>query len=194
MEEAAAAIPPGSNGVTATFSNVMDVKRWVQAAPSFLQFDLDNPAGSNRVACIRALEEQAAYVTRGHLAILSELAGRTWDQIVFTGGAAKGTLWPQVVADVLGVAVQLPEVKESTALGAAIYAGIGSGVYADLEEATARLVRFERTVEPNPTSVAAYDEHFARWSAVYPRILGLSDAGLLRPMWWPAGADAVEPA
>lgn len=194
MEEAAAGIPPGSNGVVATFSNVMDVKRWVQASPSFLQFDLDNPAGSNRVACIRALEEQAAYVSRGHLAILSELTGRTFDEIVFTGGAAKGILWPQIVADVLDVTVRLPAVKESTALGAAIYAGIGGGLYADLQDATTRLVRFERTVEPEPTAVAAYEENFARWSAVYPRILALSDAGLLRPMWWPAGADAVEPS
>jgi autoinducer 2 (AI-2) kinase len=61
MEEAAAAVPPGSEGITAIFSNVMDAKRWVQAAPSFLGFDVDRPAASNRHACIRALEEQAAY-------------------------------------------------------------------------------------------------------------------------------------
>jgi len=194
MEEAAAAVPAGSNGVTAIFSNVMNVKRWVQASPSFVQFDVDNATGSNRVACIRALEEQAAYVSRGHLAILSELSGREYREIVFTGGAAKGRLWPQIVADVLGVVVHVPEVKESTALGAAMFAGIGSGLYADLDEATARLVRFERSVDPEPATMTAYEEHFARWSAVYPRILELSDAGLLRPMWWPAGADAAEPS
>ena len=194
MEEAAAAVPPGSNGVTAIFSNVMNVKRWVQASPSFVQFDLDRPGGSNRVACIRALEEQAAYVSRGHLAILSELSGRTYDEILLTGGAAKGRLWPQIVADVLGVAVRVPEVKESTALGAAMFAGVGAGVYADIGEAIDGLVRLERTVEPDPVSMAAYDEHFARWSAVYPRMLALSDDHLLAPMWWPAGADAVEPS
>jgi autoinducer 2 (AI-2) kinase len=188
MEEAAAQVPPGSNGVTAIFSNVMDAKRWVQASPSFLGFDVDQPASSNRRACIRAIEEQAAYVTRGHLAIIEELTGRTFDEIVFTGGAARGVLWPQIVADVLGVAVRVPVVKESTALGAAIYAGLGAGLYADLDEVTGRIVRFERTVEPDPGARAAYDSHFARWAELYPRILGLSEAGLLRPMWWPAGA------
>lgn len=188
MEEAAARVPPGSNGVTATFSNVMDVKRWVQASPSFLGFDVDQPAASNRRACIRAIEEQAAYATRGHLAIIEELSGRTFDEIVFTGGAAKGSLWPQIVADVLGVAVRVPVVKESTALGAAIYAGLGAGLYADLDEVVDRVVRFERTVEPDPGARAAYDAHFARWAELYPRILGLSESGLLRPMWWPAGA------
>ena len=188
MEEAAAAVPPGSNGIVGVFSNVMDAKRWVQASPSFLQFDIDNPAGSGRVACIRAIEEQAAYASRGHLAIIEELTGRSYDEIVFTGGAAKGRLWPQIVADVLGVAVKVPAVKESTALGAAICAGLGVGLYASLAEAAAQIVRFERTVEPQPAARAAYDEHFARWAAVYARVLQLSEEGLLRPMWWPAGA------
>jgi len=194
MEEEAARVPPGSNGVTAIFSNVMNVKRWVQASPSFLQFDVDQPAGSNRASCIRALQEQAAYASRGHLAIIRELTGRTYDEVVLTGGAAKGRLWPQIVADVLGLTVRVPDVKESTALGAAIYAGIGSGVYVDLGEAIAQLVRFERSIDPDPAARAAYDAFFARWSELYPRILDLSEAGLLRPMWWPAGANATEPS
>jgi autoinducer 2 (AI-2) kinase len=194
MEEHAARVPPGSNGVTAIFSNVMNVKRWVQASPSFLQFDVDQPAASNRAACIRALEEQAAYASRGHLAIIRELTGGSYHEVVLTGGAAKGTLWPQIVADVLGLTVRLPQVKESTALGAAIYAGIGSGAYATLDEAISQLVRFERAVEPSPAARDAYDAHFARWTELYGRMLDLSEAGLLRPMWWPAGANAAEPS
>jgi autoinducer-2 kinase len=188
MEEAAAQVPPGSEGVTAIFSNVMDVKRWVQASPSFLGFDVDRPAASNRRACIRALEEQAAYTARGHLAIISELTGDTYDELVFTGGAAKGTLWPQIVADVVGLPVRVPVVKESTAWGAAMYAGIGAGLYRDLTEVAGATVRIERTFEPVAPARRAYDKHFAAWQALYPRILDLSESGLLRPMWWPAGA------
>ena len=188
MEEVAARVPPGSEGITAIFSNVMDVKRWVQASPSFLGFDLDRPTASNRAACIRALEEQAAYATRGHLAIISELTGRAYDQVVMTGGAAKGQLWPQIVADVLGMPVQVPAVKESTALGAALLAGVGAGLYRDVAEVAQSLVRIERTYEPREDARDAYDERYAAWRALYPRILDLSESGLLRPMWWPAGA------
>ena len=188
METAAAGVPVGSHGVMAIFSNVMDVKRWVQASPSFLGFDVDRPGASNRVAAIRALEEQAAYGARGHLAIIEELTGRTHNEIVFTGGAAKGTLWPQIVADVLGVAVRVPVIKESTALGAAVFAGLGAGLYLGLDEVVDRLVRFDRTVEPDPANRAAYDDHYSRWAQLYPRILDLSEVGMLRPMWWPAGA------
>jgi autoinducer 2 (AI-2) kinase len=188
MEEAASAVPPGSEGITAIFSNVMDAKRWVQASPSFVGFDVDRPAASNRRACIRAFEEQAAYTARGHLAIVSELTGRTYDELVFTGGAAKGSLWPQIVADVLGLPVRVPVVKESTALGAALYAGIGAGLYRDIGEAVGSVVRTERVLKPVPEARRTYDERYAAWRAIYPRILDLSEEGLLRPMWWPAGA------
>jgi autoinducer-2 kinase len=188
MEEAAARVPPGSEGITAIFSNVMDAKRWVQASPSFLGFDVDRPAASNRRACIRALEEQAAYTARGHLAIVSELTGDRYDELVFTGGAAKGTLWPQIVADVIGLPVRVPVVKESTALGAALYAGVGAGLYRDIGEAVGSVVHTDRILEPVPEARRTYDERYAAWRALYPRILDLSEEGLLRPMWWPAGA------
>ncbi len=188
MEEAAATIPAGSNGVMGVFSNVMDAKRWVQASPSFLQFNVDDPTGSGRIACIRALEEQAAYAARGHLKIIEALTGRTYREIVFTGGAARGSLWPQIVADVLGVKVRVPAVVESTALGAALYAGLGTGLYASLAEAVDGVVRFDRTFEPDSGNRAVYDDGYGAWAAIYPRILQLSEDGLLRPMWWPAGA------
>ncbi len=75
MEESAAAVPPGSGGVLAIMSNLMNARRWVHATPSFLGFELSDPAGSGRGACVRALEEAAAYVTRGHRDIISELTG-----------------------------------------------------------------------------------------------------------------------
>ena len=56
------------------------------------------------------LEEAAAYVARGHRDIIAELTGCTFSELTFTGGAAKGTLWPQVIADVLGLPVHVPAV------------------------------------------------------------------------------------
>ena len=90
MEEYAARIPPGSNGVFAILSNLMNARRWVHASPSFVQFDLGNPAGSGRAACIRAVEEAAAYVVRGHLGIIGELIGARITGLTFSGGAAQG--------------------------------------------------------------------------------------------------------
>ena len=188
MEEAAASIAPGSNGLLAVFSNVMDAKRWVQASPSFLQFDVDDPARSNRKAVHPghrgAGRLRLARAPRDHRG--ADRPDRRRDR--HTGGAAKGSLWPQIVADVLGVTVRVPVVKESTALGAALCAGVGAGIYTDLAQTATRLVRWERSFEPEPAARAIYDVSYASWQAVYPRILQLSEERLLRPMWWPAGA------
>jgi autoinducer 2 (AI-2) kinase len=191
MEARAAEVPAGANGLLATFSNVMDVKRWVQSPPAFVGFDVDDPTRTDRRAMIRAVQEQAAFATRGHLAILEELAGRSFDAIGFAGGGAKGRLWPSIVADVLGVTVRVPVVKESTALGAALFAGLGVGLYDDIGKAAAQVARVEATIEPDPGTRAAYDDAYGRWQAIYPRMLKLAEDHLATPMWWPAGADAM---
>ncbi len=188
LERRASALPPGSNGVVGIFSNLMQANRWVHASPGFLGFDLNNPARTGRVACFRAIEESAAYVSRGHLAIVKSIVpALNVDEVVLSGGAAKGTLWPQIVADTLALPVHIPNVKESTALGAAIYAGVGAGFYADAGEAARGMAGVERTVEPDLAAAALYDGLFEQWSELYQRSLEISEAGLLRPLWRAAG-------
>jgi autoinducer-2 kinase len=188
MERKAANVPPGANGIWGIFSNVMQANRWIQASPAFVGFDVGNPARSGRVDCIRAIEESAAYVTRGHLQIIEELTRLEIGEAVLTGGAARGTLWSQIVADTLGVPIRIPVVKESTALGAAICAGVGAGLYEDARSAAQRLVEFERTLEPDPSDAAAYGQLYEQWRALYAGQLDLSEAGLAPPMWRAAGA------
>jgi autoinducer-2 kinase len=188
MEEAAAAVPARSGRVIAILSNVMNAKRWAHASPSFLQFDVGDPAASGRGACVRAIEEAAAYVARGHRDIITGLTGLPFGEVVFTGGAGRGRLWPQIMADVLGVPVHIPAVTESSALGAAICAGVGTGVYSDLLEPRPGLRRRAATFDPDPAAVAAYDERYATWREVYRRMLDITDDGLLSPLWRAAGA------
>jgi autoinducer 2 (AI-2) kinase len=186
MERDAAAAPAG--GVVAIMSNVMNARRWVHASPSFLQFDLNDPATSGRGACVRALEEAAAYVARGHRDIIAGLTGHDFDEAVFTGGAAKGHLWPQIMADVLGVPVHIPLVTESSALGAAICAGVGAGLYSDLTGPRSGLRRRAATFEPDRAAAAVYDQRYAAWREIYQRILDITEDGLLNPLWRAAGA------
>jgi autoinducer 2 (AI-2) kinase len=188
MEEAASLIPPGSNGVYAILSNLMNARRWTHASPSFLQFDVGNPAGSGRAACIRAIEEAAAYVVRGHFDIVCGLTASRPAELTFSGGAAKGMLWPQIIADVLGMPVHIPAVTESSALGAALCAGMGAGLYGSLTELEPELRKRAATFEPGPAAVSAYNDSYARWQQVYQRMLSLSDECLLSPLWRAAGA------
>ena len=151
LAERAAGVPPGSNGVLGIFSNVMHASRWIHASPASSSSTSRPRSGRARTQCFRAIQEAAAYVSRGHRGILEEIAGAVLDEIVFTGGASHGAMWAQILADVHGVPVRVPVVKEST-LSARRCAGLGAGIYGSLEDAD-RLVRFERTVEPNPDAV-----------------------------------------
>ena len=74
---------------------------------------------------LRALEENAAIVSACNLAQISRFSGVTFESLVFAGGGAKGALWSQILSDVTGLPVRMPEVKEATALGCAIAAGAG---------------------------------------------------------------------
>src|SRR4029077_19040451 len=89
LERKAAELPPGSNGVFGIFSNLMQASRWVHASPGFLGFDVGNPSRAGRSECFRSIEESAAYVSRGHLGIVEEVAGIDVGDVVLTGGAAK---------------------------------------------------------------------------------------------------------
>jgi autoinducer 2 (AI-2) kinase len=112
---------------------------------------------------------------------------KSWTLLVMAGGAAKGTLWPQIIADTLGLPVKIPVVKESTALGAALYAGVGAGLWDDAAAVARGANRFERTFEPEPDAEAAYDRLYRQWVELYGRSLEISEAGLARPLWRAAG-------
>lgn len=167
----------------AIFSNVMDAKQWRHAPPALIGFDVLNPDASGKAACIRAIQESAAYVTRGHIEILYELVGQPAVEVTLTGGSSKGFLWPQIIADTLGVSIKIPVVKETTSLGAAMCVLTAIGECSTLDEAVERVVQWDRHVEPDPDTHAQYNDAYNRWLDVYKNILPIADKGLLPSLW-----------
>jgi autoinducer 2 (AI-2) kinase len=187
MEQIASSIPPGSNGVQAIFSDIMNARRWKHAAPSLMGFDVLDPEKTGKAACIRAIEENAAYTSRGHVDILKELSDYSPREATFAGGSAKGSLWPQIMADVLGFPMKIPIVKEATSLGSLICACFALGWYGSLSEASQHIVKWESEVVPVSQNVQAYEEHYQRWREVYKHVLTIVDTGLLKSMWQAPG-------
>ncbi len=182
LEEMAKEVPAGSDFIIPIYSDAMDYMHWRHAAPSLLNLSLD-PARASRAAIFRALQENAAVVTRANLDRIAQLTGRTEPSVVFAGGASKGFLWPQILADVLQKEVQIPVVKEATALGAAINAAIGVGIYKDYDEAIQTVVKLDRTYQPQPKNAEVYEDLYQRWLAAYPTQLELADKGITQSMW-----------
>ena len=182
MNAEAEKIPAGCYGMQCTFSDVMNFIAWRHAAPTFTNFDFD-PDKYNKYTFYRAIMENTALITRGHMDLVEEATGGRPKEIVFAGGASKGDVWCQILADVTGLKVKVPVVREATALGAAILAGYGAGIYGDISSASRRVVKWAKTFEPDPENHRVYDEMYATWRKVYAAQLALSDAGVTRYMW-----------
>ncbi|MDR2793817.1 MAG: autoinducer-2 kinase [Treponema sp.] len=182
MDREAAKIPAGSYGMICAFSDVMNYIAWRHAAPTFSNFEL-NPEKFNKFSFYRAIMENTALVTLGHINLVQQAIGEKPSVVVFAGGAAKSGLWPQILADVLGISVRIPEVKEASALGAALIAGIGVGIYRDIKETARKLVKIEREILPNAENHKVYVQAYKSWQSAYTAYLQLSDERVTKYMW-----------
>ena len=182
LEEKAQNVPVGSHGIMPIFSDAMNYGKWYHASPSFLNLSLD-PNVCNRASMFRSLQENACIVSAINLKKIEAFTGIEIKEIVFAGGASKGKLWCQILADVTGCKVKVPYVTEATALGAAMSAGVGAGVYGSLLEASESLVLWEREYEPNRENFERYEALSQKWQELYVEQLKLVDRGLTQSMW-----------
>ena len=182
MNREAAKVAPGSNGILCTFSNIMDYKSWRHASPTFTNFGLD-PLKFSKYAFYRSILENAALVTKGHFEMIKELTGSHPEEVIFSNGASKSPLWCQILADTLDVKIKVPAVKEATALGAAICAAAGAGLYPDIKTAAREFVKWDREFYPNRENVDIYINIYENWKKVYESQLKQADEGLTTHMW-----------
>ncbi|KER03854.1 autoinducer-2 kinase [Photorhabdus temperata] len=182
LEDMAARVPAGAYGVMPIFSDVMRFKAWYHAAPSFINLSID-PEKCNKATLFRALEENAAIVSVCNLDLISAFSAVKPDSLVFAGGGSKGKLWSQILSDVTGLPVRVPMVKESTALGCAIAAGVGVGLYDAMSATGEKLVRWQHEYQPNPEHYEVYQKAKENWQAIYADQLTLVDHGLTTSLW-----------
>ena len=182
LEEKASKVPVCSHGILPIFSDSMKYAKWYHAAPSFLNLSLD-PEVCNRASMFRSLEENAAIVSSINLENIKKFSAIEIEEIVFAGGASKGALWCQILADVTGYRVKVPRVKEATALGAAMAASVGCGIYSSLEEASQKWVEWDKVYEPNMENKILYDAIKLKWQRAYEAQLKLVDENITTSMW-----------
>ncbi len=86
------------------------------------------------------------------------------------GGGAKSPLWKKIMANVLGITVEVIESEEGPGYGGAILAAVGCGEYASVEEAADKLVKVVGTVEPDADLTAKYEEKYQKFKKIYPTV------------------------
>lgn len=121
---------------------------------------------------LRALLEGTVLNHKDHVEVLR--ASFDFERLRVTGGGSRNELWSQMLSDAVDFPVEVTDAAEAGALGAAVCAGIGAGVYGSLEEARERTIRLRRIHEPDPEAHGRLAEAHEIYTAL---------AGALAPVW-----------
>ncbi len=126
-------------------------------------------ASHNRRHLVRAVLEGVAFSLKDCYAIIRE-QGLQLDQLRATGGGAKSLLWRQILADILGVELVTTTAEEGPAFGAALLAGVASGVYGSVSQACEMTVRVVDRTEPRSELAPIYEIAYEKYRALYPAL------------------------
>ncbi len=126
--------------------------------------------GANRAHLVRAALESIAYQTREVVDAMARDSGIRPEVLRVDGGAARNDFLCQFQADLLGIPVERPAVTESTALGAAYLAGLGTGFWKDKQQLATHLHSGHR-FSPG-MDVARREELYAGWVRAVERAKG----------------------
>lgn len=150
-DEEAMNVPPSSDGVLFLPEGILGLRSTFYGIS----------AHHTRAHLLRAIMEGVAYATRLTFEKLNRVVGVK--RIVLAGGGSRSPIWPQIIADILGKTIEVPEGMELGAKGAAICGAIASGFYEDHSEALRNMTRISSVHEPNDANKIIYEREYRRF-------------------------------
>jgi xylulokinase len=157
MDRMAASAPPGSDGLL--FHPYLQGERGPHWDPHLRASFIGLTMRHGRAHFVRALYEGIAFSVRDLLEA-AQAEGLAFSGFRLIGGGARSALWRQIIADMLGVEIEQPENGDAS-FGAALVAGVGTGVFPSFEAAIERSVRIIGRAEPDARRHRFYSELFA---------------------------------
>lgn len=140
----------------------------------------------------RAVVEGMAYAVRANLEQLRNVAVTQLAAFSLAGGMSRSEVFAQLVSEVVGLPVEVGATPESTALGAAVCAGVAAGAFADLSEGAQRFRGQSRTALPDGERVRAYGGLYDGWQKL--RAAGADSEALASQLILPAALKAMSVA
>lgn len=169
LMELAKTVPPGSEGLLALphFAGTFCPDFNPEARGAFVGMSFNHKKGH----FVRALLESITFMLKENVNLLKGLGIRI-EKIRSLGGAAKSDFWLQIKSDVLNLPIDLPECSEAACLGAAILAGIGAGVYRNMNEAVKITAKIKKRFTPRPENVPLYEKIYQNYLNLYRKLYG----------------------
>ena len=124
---------------------------------------------TTRADMTQAILEGVAFGIRDSFEVAKSL-GLDIKKTKICGGGAKSPLWKKIIANVLGIEVQVIESEEGPGYGGAILAAVGCGEFASVNDATEKLVKVIDTVEPDKDLTEKYEAKYQQFKKLYPTV------------------------
>lgn len=118
---------------------------------------------------LRAVMEGVTYSQRQCLDVLRGM-GVVSTEMLACGGGGSSPLWRQMLADVYGCPVKTVVSKEGPALGAAILAGVGAGLYPNVQEACRGMIQTNPAQQPDAQASEQYERFYQVYQSLYPAL------------------------
>ncbi|GFP21422.1 xylulokinase [Candidatus Hakubella thermalkaliphila] len=116
---------------------------------------------------VRSVMEGVAFSLRDCFELVKDI-GISVKRLVISGGGARSPLWRQTLADVLGQEIVTINVEEGPAFGAALLAGVGSGIFGSLEQAVEASIHEIGKTMPQRDSARIYEQLYQIYRSLYP--------------------------
>ena len=118
---------------------------------------------------LRAVMEGVAFSLRDCVEIFRE-TGLDISDMAACGGGGTSALWRSMLADLYGCEVKTVTSREGPALGAAILASVGAGIYGSVEQACDAVVRPDKVCAPDAERSAQYEKYYRLYQKLYPSL------------------------
>lgn len=168
----AAEVPPGSEGLL--FLPYLTGERTPHGDPLARGGFVGLTLRHTQAHFTRAVLEGVAFGVRDSLELIKSCGMTEISQVRVSGGGAKSPLWRQILADTLNVELLTVNTVEGAAYGAALLAGVGIGVWTDVDEACRSTVQQTGAVSPRPEAAAVYEHGYSLYRQLYPALREVS--------------------
>lgn len=162
----AEAAPHGARGVM--FLPHMSAASCPMVDPQSMGAFVGLTTRATRGDLLRAIIEGLNYQFLHIVSAMEQAMGGGLQRLIAAGGATRNPFWMQNKADMAGQTIEAPDVEEATPLGAAMLAGLGVGLYDDVQQACRRVYRPGTTFEPDKARTKDYQRWFKIYQELYP--------------------------
>lgn len=135
------------------------------ARGAFLGLSLD----TKRENTVLAVLEGVSFAIRDSFEVAKNL-GIITEESFLVGGGAKSPLWRKILANVLGIKLNILKTEQGPGFGAAILSMVGTGAFSNVSDATEKLIEISEVITPDEKLMSLYEQRYQKYRQIYPAL------------------------